>query len=652
MQVNVAACGGSGPISAQFRTWVNAASRSAPSFTPVRTNILQRKCACGGAPGLDGECAECRRKRLTLQRRSTDHDGPSTVPLIVNEALRSPGQPLNPNTRAFMESRFGHDFGQVRVHDDTRAAESARAVNALAYTVGRDIVFGAGQYTSRAGEGCKLIAHELAHVVQQEDGDSLAHRDLKVGPVDDAYEREAERVAGQIAVGSERAEAPLTRAQPHVQRVCGPFPPGTVSSCTGLTGDVVGEPFFFNVRCDDFQPGEEARLSAFAATLTSSDILEIHGFASEEGAPELNEHLSCLRAEKAYLVLTSAGVPSSQINTELFMHGATAGPRPERRSVVIDVSTVATPPAAVCDPATFTVASTLAQYVDLVRCAERALPGLSSREMLSLLRKLYYSSESWSRCAGAGCAFWSDVIPCELSITDPRPGLGTPLYNALRNSQVVAGTDTGHVFTGLEAMTCPRSDVELNVPGPNWIVNIPNEEFATWGGDLGSAAAQKVHDEQDLGLIPRPWSAYVGTSKTLAGSEDMEGNIDSYAIRKGLTGPGCGTSAATPITTISAPVSQLLDEYYTGAATAVGGTRADRFACFAQALGGVVAGRTITNKSALVTPVSRRVNAFASDFYRLKWHHGYFAPTGIGAWLLRYSIEVTEEFLNWLETKL
>lgn len=89
------------------------------------------------------------------------------VPAAVREVLKSPGFPLDAGTRAFMEPRFGHDFGKVRVHADDRAAESARAVNALAYTAGRDIVFAAGRYKPQDDEGKRLIAHELTHVVQQ-----------------------------------------------------------------------------------------------------------------------------------------------------------------------------------------------------------------------------------------------------------------------------------------------------------------------------------------------------------------------------------------------------------------------------------------------------------------------------------------------------
>jgi hypothetical protein len=98
---------------------------------------------------------------------STRHQGtPSVTPLISNTP-RSSGQPLDANTRSFMAARFGHDFSQVRVHTDAKAAESVRAVNALAYTVGSDIVFGTGQYAPSNIKGLRLIAHELTHVVQQ-----------------------------------------------------------------------------------------------------------------------------------------------------------------------------------------------------------------------------------------------------------------------------------------------------------------------------------------------------------------------------------------------------------------------------------------------------------------------------------------------------
>lgn len=107
-------------------------------------------------------------RRSADQVTSTVHSTESTdVPMIVQEVLNSSGQPLDPAARDFMEPRFGHAFSNVRVHTDAKAAESARAVNASAYTVGRDVVFGAGQYVPGTTKGYRLLAHELAHVEQQ-----------------------------------------------------------------------------------------------------------------------------------------------------------------------------------------------------------------------------------------------------------------------------------------------------------------------------------------------------------------------------------------------------------------------------------------------------------------------------------------------------
>ena len=91
------------------------------------------------------------------------------VPPIVQDVLGSSGQALDAGTRQTMEARFQHDFSRVRVHTDGQAGASARAVKAKAYTVGRDVVFSPGRYSCGA-EGQRLLAHELAHVVQQSRG--------------------------------------------------------------------------------------------------------------------------------------------------------------------------------------------------------------------------------------------------------------------------------------------------------------------------------------------------------------------------------------------------------------------------------------------------------------------------------------------------
>ena len=104
------------------------------------------------------------------------------VPPIVHEVLRSPGKPLDQATRAFFEPRFGNEFGHVRVHTDGQAAQSAAAVNALAYTVGSNLVFGSGQYAPHSEQGRRLLAHELTHVQQQRAAPKLLQREENPNP--------------------------------------------------------------------------------------------------------------------------------------------------------------------------------------------------------------------------------------------------------------------------------------------------------------------------------------------------------------------------------------------------------------------------------------------------------------------------------------
>lgn len=143
---------------------------AAPAFTAAHAGGLQRMCACGGSARMSSDCENGGNKRLRVQRSAMTESKTDSVPPIVHEVLRSPGQPLDSNTRAFMEPRFGHDFSGVRVHTDERAAESAQTINAAAYTVGSDIVFRPGRYEPGSSAGRRLLAHELTHVVQQRSG--------------------------------------------------------------------------------------------------------------------------------------------------------------------------------------------------------------------------------------------------------------------------------------------------------------------------------------------------------------------------------------------------------------------------------------------------------------------------------------------------
>jgi len=167
---------------------------------PATSGILQRKCSCAGK-SPSGDCDECRKKKLQRRGSGSGATGQPAVPAIVHDVLRAPGQPLDSNSRAFFEPRFGHDFSRVRVHTNESAAQSARAVNAMAYTVGQNIVFGAGQYQPGKEQADRLLAHELTHVLQQKDvvGNSThAAAGLEVGAADDPSEFEAERAAAEL----------------------------------------------------------------------------------------------------------------------------------------------------------------------------------------------------------------------------------------------------------------------------------------------------------------------------------------------------------------------------------------------------------------------------------------------------------------------
>ncbi len=153
---------------------------------------LMRKCACGKHAG-GGPCPECARKPVAHPTIG-EHDLGQAA--HVESVVATPGQSLASDTRKTMEAGFGHDFSSVRVHTDAAAAGSAEAVDALAYTVGSHVVFGSGQYRPQTWQGQGLLAHELAHVVQQQAGGA------GTTPVENPrLEHEADHAARRVQAG-------------------------------------------------------------------------------------------------------------------------------------------------------------------------------------------------------------------------------------------------------------------------------------------------------------------------------------------------------------------------------------------------------------------------------------------------------------------
>ena len=140
------------------------------------------------------------------------------APKGVHDTLRSPGEPLDVRDRLYFGARFGHDFGRVRIHADSDAAASVDAVDAAAYTVASDVVFGRDQYWPASTRGRQLIAHELTHVIQQEGATAAPGEPLEVEPAGSPAEHEARNAASTVANGYWPAPTSHAQTAPRVMR--------------------------------------------------------------------------------------------------------------------------------------------------------------------------------------------------------------------------------------------------------------------------------------------------------------------------------------------------------------------------------------------------------------------------------------------------
>lgn len=155
---------------------------------------VQQTCAtCTQAGATCSACKTKEQEEGVVQRKRTGL-APAVSHAVPDNLLHSlgPGQPLAPATRSFFEPRFGHDFSNIRIHADGRAAASARSIHAKAYTAGRSIVFGAGEFRPEAHEGRLLLAHEITHIIQQEHGSSKLGRQIQ-RTIGDGHDLQATR---------------------------------------------------------------------------------------------------------------------------------------------------------------------------------------------------------------------------------------------------------------------------------------------------------------------------------------------------------------------------------------------------------------------------------------------------------------------------
>lgn len=263
---------------AQFRLAVSrpgdASEREAERWADSVVSTPQAA-PCAACAGGTSVCTRCKQPQVA-RRTASDAGRDATGELPA--ALGS-GQALDPATRAFMEPRFGHDFGAVRVHVDRAADHSARAFDALAYTVGRDVVFRADQYAPHSDGGRRLLAHELSHVVQQ-------------------------RAAGPSV--QREADFRVTQVQPDPAR------------------RTEGQParFFFDLDRADLRPdvpeeqAERARLASWALAHAGRHVTLV-GRASQEGSRGHNSGLARRRAATIRALLQAQGVVVDGVTLDL-----------------------------------------------------------------------------------------------------------------------------------------------------------------------------------------------------------------------------------------------------------------------------------------------------------------------------------------------
>ena len=247
------------------------------------------------------------------------------APATVHDVLRSSGSPLTGDTRAYFETRFGRDLSAVRVHTDGPAARSARDVNALAYTVGRDIVFAAGHFAPATQEGRRLLAHELTHVVQQGRAPARAHAG--------GAARESPSAARGAPIRASLASTLQRAGDPAA------IPPGLRCPTDLTTGRPTGTDIVFTVGLSTITAAHTAALTTFRDAWVAAggtDDVVVHGYASTDGEQGANWTLSCDRAEAVQAELVRLGIPAVRIS--MLAHGESTdfstSLAPNRRAVV------------------------------------------------------------------------------------------------------------------------------------------------------------------------------------------------------------------------------------------------------------------------------------------------------------------------------
>jgi outer membrane protein OmpA-like peptidoglycan-associated protein len=645
-------------------------------------------------PQVSRKCAECEDEEKLRKKAAGRQATSSEAPASVHGVLRAPGQPLDAATRGFMEPRFGQDFSGVRVHTDATAVQSARDVNAHAYTVGRDIAFDASRFAPASHEGQRLLAHELTHVVQQSGGakQRVARPEIHSAPARISRDPKPPE--------SEAAFAGGAIAQPTIQRA--PLCPGTrdsgeVTKSQSQAGVLAVDTSFDaakeSLSVHDFGIDQDS----VPPTMTQSDDwrrmmsmilgdptthVAVLGFSDCIGTEQNNQRLRDRRADavvKAMPAEAQAKVSPMFKGwwgslTYLFPND-TAENRARNRMALIALIHSRTDS---CDG--LPKATNIDQFIFLVSCLEKRL-GLTNAadapKTLSVLRQLYFGNAAWSTARNRS-KIWGEIITSQpwAPGNDPTPKLGAKLLSALQDSKDIKfdssassiGIDISHLLTGLDAMMNPQNP-SIHAAGPIYVqTNVLNHALATWAGDVASAATNYTICVDFLKFS----ASYDDFFKDLAEDADLEGDIDAYAVWAALnSAPG----APVPLQ-LNLPVSEVLMQYYRLKNTPGGQGRATRFEIFANFYGANVKGRKMQNRLGFQQNIYSSVKEIAILLLAKQMKEvmqgnaasvgacaggkppaptGQPASVGLGTLIngvATASVEMTERFTIWLEKRL
>lgn len=481
--------------------------------------------ASGQTPTIQRMCTECEEEV---------HRKPSPSANAGDLEFHHPGaegQPLPDSERKFFESRLGQDFSQVRVHADAQASAAAQSVNALAYTKGRDVVFGAGQYRPGTNSGRSLLAHELTHVVQQ--GAAKPERRSTTSTDTARPTISTTTAAGTLA----RQPEPVRTGDPS-QAPAGMACPVATTSPPNVVTNVL-----FGVNSSALTPAGLADITAFIANWNAAgadDQVRVDGFASTDGPEPLNWTLSCDRAliVENELMAPSSGAPGIPANfLENFAQGETnqfSTSLPPNRRATISADLSVPPPPVCANPGVI-------RRLDLQPVFLRSDPADAAPTGGSWTRRFNEANRIWGKI---GVTF-NDLGPVTLDTPLKTTGATNAEQNAIAALRTAAGIEVYLVDNDVGSGVPGGSGGASTAPGCGAAGNVVMS-------DRGSSDTILAHELGHILGINHPTDAVnpgdAGTIMEGSGSHSADNPTTNTMVNFGriLCPPGIGTTCLNP----------------------------------------------------------------------------------------------------------